>query len=606
MTSASNVHILNNGYWLDTASDTSLQQASNEDFISYRGPLTLGYVKSPVWLKLHISAIPDGQPTVLRFRPTNPQEITLYDPTIGGFENAGIQRSGRATPPDSTDFDSIDLGFVIDPYPHSRDIYLRIDTPTSVIADLELLPLKKAHKEARDRAILMILYICLLLATAIWGFLHFLITRKRIFAIFFIRQIYSTIHIALLVGLYRFAFAEKLGILIGEWLYNLVIITILIPAMYFDVLLFKEFKTPKLYRNIPFVLSGLCLINLVILLFGHSGLALQLSTNLHFAAAICLLIPAFMTRVITNDPLSNVAVWILIRGGFVLSLAIVFIPILGLNNLIEYRADIVMNILILYAFVSAIQFMLLLYISQKRLENRAQKALIDERIAHSKLIEESRQRIEKENYLAMITHELRNPLAAIKLLAGSRDHVDKVHRAINDMTHIIDRVTQYQTQENNEYFTKPVKINLNSLLKELLNQHPQSSRILNPSIPLIEFTTDRELLLLILNNLIDNALKYSRRESMISIFVTALDSDGIQGVQCIVTNEIGDAGLPDESRIFQKYYRSNGAHSQIGSGLGLYLISQWAAVLDGKIAYRTFIEKSNKTMIEFALWLPIR
>ena len=67
----------------------------------------------------------------------------------------------------------------------------------------------------------------------------------------------------------------------------------------------------------------------------------------------------------------------------------------------------------------------------------------------------------------------------------------------------------------------------------------------------------------------------------------------------IVENDAGQAGLPDPAKVFQKYYRSHRAQSQIGSGLGLYLVQGLVRLLGGGIAYEPL---SNR--VRFRLWLP--
>ena len=116
----------------------------------------------------------------------------------------------------------------------------------------------------------------------------------------------------------------------------------------------------------------------------------------------------------------------------------VLAPMLTLLNGLDLT-NLSLNLITAHAGISTILLMSLLYISSKQREFNLQQKLIEGQVAQSMLAHESRQRIEKENYLAMVTHELRNPLSVIRLLACSKNGSDSVQRAINDMTHIIDR-----------------------------------------------------------------------------------------------------------------------------------------------------------------------
>jgi signal transduction histidine kinase len=106
--------------------------------------------------------------------------------------------------------------------------------------------------------------------------------------------------------------------------------------------------------------------------------------------------------------------------------------------------------------------------------------------------------------------------------------------------------------------------------------------------------TDKVLLKVILNNLIDNALKYSPPESKVDLSATPVGA----GIAIVVENDVGHAGRPDVSKVFSKYYRSPMAR-QTGSGLGLYVIKGLSAQLGGQLNYAPASPK-----VRFELWLP--
>ena len=72
------------------------------------------------------------------------------------------------------------------------------------------------------------------------------------------------------------------------------------------------------------------------------------------------------------------------------------------------------------------------------------------------------------------------------------------------------------------------------------------------------------------------------------------------GMLVTIRNQPGHAGWPDAQKVFQKYYRSPGAHSKTGSGLGLYLVRSAARRLGGWVRY---VPDTNTVMFEF--WLPL-
>ena len=66
-----------------------------------------------------------------------------------------------------------------------------------------------------------------------------------------------------------------------------------------------------------------------------------------------------------------------------------------------------------------------------------------------------------------------------------------------------------------------------------------------------------------------------------------------------VSNPAQDGPLPDAARLFQKYYRSSGAQSISGTGLGLFLVASLAKMLGGTCHYAP-----DDTHVRFELWLP--
>jgi signal transduction histidine kinase len=71
-----------------------------------------------------------------------------------------------------------------------------------------------------------------------------------------------------------------------------------------------------------------------------------------------------------------------------------------------------------------------------------------------------------------------------------------------------------------------------------------------------------------------------------------------QIITLTITNTVGEVGLPDEEKIFTKYYRAEKAHKYTGSGLGLYLVINLIKLLKGQARY--FISTDRK-LITFEL-----
>jgi len=111
---------------------------------------------------------------------------------------------------------------------------------------------------------------------------------------------------------------------------------------------------------------------------------------------------------------------------------------------------------------------------------------------------------------------------------------------------------------------------------------------------------DHQLLGVALNNLLDNAVRYGDPHSPIHIeALLKTKKVGGSGIAIVVSNRPGIASWPDPDKVFRKYYRSAGAETQPGTGLGLYLVRTLANLMQGECSY-----VPDDKNIRFELWLP--
>lgn len=210
---------------------------------------------------------------------------------------------------------------------------------------------------------------------------------------------------------------------------------------------------------------------------------------------------------------------------------------------------------------------------------------------------------EQGRFMDMLTHELKTPISVVRMALGAmkvqgvlKGHAD---RALEDMSDIIERCRQMDQIEQQKLVPFMQRCHLDEIFLEFQSNSFAPDRLSITTEPLPELNTDPQLLRIILGNLISNAIKYSQPETVIDIHAEPAQYSGKPGVQVAVQNQPGTAGLPDPKQLFDKYYRSPGAHSKSGSGLGLYLVRSITELLGGQIAYDTVQEK-----VRFTLWVP--
>ena len=111
---------------------------------------------------------------------------------------------------------------------------------------------------------------------------------------------------------------------------------------------------------------------------------------------------------------------------------------------------------------------------------------------------------------------------------------------------------------------------------------------------------DPVLLNAVITNLLDNARKYRRPGTPITLQLQPHTHGGRHGALIRVANHPGTAGWPDAKQVFQKYYRNPHARRMAGSGLGLFLAHHMAELMGGYIRYTP-----HETQVCFDLWLPL-
>ena len=108
---------------------------------------------------------------------------------------------------------------------------------------------------------------------------------------------------------------------------------------------------------------------------------------------------------------------------------------------------------------------------------------------------------------------------------------------------------------------------------------------------------DEKTIVLILSNLINNALKYSPEHSVITLMVQ--QNNETTTIQ-VKDNGIG-IPIKDQKSIFERYFRAENALTNQGTGIGLNIIKSHLESLGGTIKFRSIFNEGSTFIVE----LPI-
>ncbi|HEY2986975.1 MAG TPA: GAF domain-containing protein [Candidatus Binatia bacterium] len=232
----------------------------------------------------------------------------------------------------------------------------------------------------------------------------------------------------------------------------------------------------------------------------------------------------------------------------------------------------------------------------------------------------------KDEFLNVMSHELRTPLSVVMGYAGmvkekmlgdvnprQEEALQKVLNRAADQLHMINSIMQTTQLEARATLAERRLINLSQLLTyfkadyELTHDKTEVALIWNyPSEP-VPIVTDSGKLLQVLQNLIDNAVKFTDRGAVtVSLRVVSRPASEAQAGDRAESPEgkwvelkIADTGVgmtPEQiPHIFEKFYQIDSSETRLygGVGLGLYIVKKFTELLKGTIEVQSEPEKGS-------------
>ena len=195
------------------------------------------------------------------------------------------------------------------------------------------------------------------------------------------------------------------------------------------------------------------------------------------------------------------------------------------------------------------------------------------RTVRTQLIQEQK-RMDLTNALA---HDIKTPLFVISGYAYSlkenideteRDlYIDKIIEQTDEVNGLVHRMLTFSKLDSYKMTLNRTDVDLGELTESILQNYaalPDNKRVSFSKSGSNTVSADRELLKTALQNLIDNAAKYSLKGSVIRISVT--------GRTITITNESEPLTKDDLKQIWKPYVRKDKSRHQKGNGLGLSIV----------------------------------
>ena len=205
----------------------------------------------------------------------------------------------------------------------------------------------------------------------------------------------------------------------------------------------------------------------------------------------------------------------------------------------------------------------------------------------------------RTDFIANVSHELKTPLAvmgnyATMLQQPGISEEDRIEYA-NAISHstrrlaaLITNILKLNKLENQQIFPQPQEFDLGEQLCECLLAFEDAWEKKNLKIETdiaddVRIRSDAELLSLVWNNLISNAVKFTAEGGTICVRLHTDEQNVIVSV-C----DTGCGIHPDVGKhIFEKFYQGDTSHATQGNGLGLALVKRVVDILNGEISVRS-------------------
>lgn len=217
----------------------------------------------------------------------------------------------------------------------------------------------------------------------------------------------------------------------------------------------------------------------------------------------------------------------------------------------------------------------------------------------------------RTDFVANVSHELKTPLAVMGNYATmlqqpgitgieKNEYAKAISEAAKKLAQLITNILKLNKLENQQIFPTPEEFDLSEQLCRCLLGFEDAWEAKKLEIETdieerVRIKSDPELLSLVWNNLISNAVKFNPDGGTIGLSLKTEDNHVIVSVSdtgCGMKPEVG-------RRIFEKFYQGDASHATQGNGLGLALVKRVVDILNGEISVQSVYGQGSTFTVKF-------
>ena len=216
----------------------------------------------------------------------------------------------------------------------------------------------------------------------------------------------------------------------------------------------------------------------------------------------------------------------------------------------------------------------------------------------------------RTDFIANVSHELKTPLAVIQNYAAMlqqanlpeeqrAEYAKTIVDASCRLSDLITNILKLNKLENQQIYPEKTVYDLGEQLCQCLLSFEDAweGKDIELETDLAEdvlIESDAELLMLVWNNLISNALKFTPVCGRVAV--------SLEGVEDFAVVRITDTGcgIPPEvgERIFEKFYQGDTSHAAQGNGLGLALVKRVVDIVGGDISVDSEVGRGSSFAVK--------
>lgn len=578
--------------FMDASGQLGVADMASQTFKPVANPFSRGYTAAVAWIKLEVAPNPEPD-LVLLVRIANLDSVQLFSPNA---QSPGwrVQHTGDQVAFSQRPRPEVNLSLSLTPHASRISVhYLRITSAGVMLVSTKLLTTAQSQNFDVQAHGFMGLYEGVILLLLWLALVRWWVSRETLWGLSAVFQALTLVYMPFIMGFGSKYLLPNLPAL-ADAAVSLLACLHLFSAGLFFLVLFRTYQAPWLAQMGYWLSVALFPLLLVLLATGKTSMAMSLNTYLVMLQTVWGIGAVWFLRI------DDVLLRRLLRGTYlalILYVLYFMLPLLGLDINAELT---IYPGLLSSIFVAVMQHLLLMRRTQLQLRAQQQLSLHVVELGE-KLKWETARRAETNSFMGMLMHEIKTPLASIRVATQSlvsgrlvnatdqHQRINSIQKSVESIDAVLERCVETDRLEQGVLSVEKEHHNVARLLFEWASADAQHARI-KLHLPVdLSAHIDATLLHMMVRNLLSNALSYSPEQSTVSLTLRAQAPSAPESPTSFVIevrNATGRAGKPDPLQVFKKYYRAPTAHHTTGTGLGLYWVHSVMKMLNGHISYQ--------------------